>query len=357
MHVNTWKVKKYNKSDIDPAGSFLKQQFKGIETYEGERLLKWKIVNNPAGKGIFNIIKDKGTIVSTTSVTPKKLSFLNKTYTVAEIGDTYTDPHYMRRGMFAQLINKSTKDALEKKIPFIYGTPNNQSLPGYEKKANYRIISNLTVQSLFLPIDTRYLLKNKIPYIGGFAGSVISYFTKLRFCIYSTFLNYSNAKNDFCISNEIIDDYNDFWDESKQAYDFILIRDKKYLQWRFNAGPNDYTILFLRRNEKIIGYIVYRIKSNDRYKNLAIADYLFLPNHEKHLSLLLYEILKIAKKEKIDTLSAWCVKNNNYNKAFIKSGFIKRDAVPVISFQNNFALDINAKTRNWHFTMSDSDNV
>ena len=69
------------------------------------------------------------------SFTPKKFKVCSEIIIVSEIGDTFTDPNYQRQGIFSTLVNSVREDALKySRVQLLYGTPNENSLPGYEKK-------------------------------------------------------------------------------------------------------------------------------------------------------------------------------------------------------------------------------
>ena len=147
----------------------------GKGDYGNMGFFHWKIISNYIRPGIINLIKDGNRIVSTTSVTPKLLVFKGELLNAAEIGDTYTHPDYWRQGMFALLINKTREDAGRSGINFVYGTPNELSLPGYQKKANFDIVKNLHLRSMVFPVDIRPKVQKRSHWIlGSIIGSIFS---------------------------------------------------------------------------------------------------------------------------------------------------------------------------------------
>ena len=129
---------------------FFKNQFKGKSRYGTMGSFFWKIFTNPFGKGFVNAIHHEGNIVATTSITPKSLFIKQVEYTAAEIGDTYTDRKFQGRGLFSLLVNESRKVANDAEIKFIYGTPNNQSLPGYIKNTGFNIVDEFKYKSILI---------------------------------------------------------------------------------------------------------------------------------------------------------------------------------------------------------------
>ena len=219
-----WSHIPYEQRDLSAIGLFFKELYTGSDEYGNMGFFNWKIVDNYIQPGIINLIKDGSRIASTTSITPKLLLYKNKVIKVAEIGDTYTHPDYWRQGMFSLLINQTRKDAENKDINFVYGTPNELSLPGYQKKANFDIIQNLHVRSLTFPVDIRSKVQKRSHWIfGNIIGSIFSILSFLFYKIKNIFflLDKTIIVEEI---NKIPQDWNDFWNHAKEDYDFIINR-------------------------------------------------------------------------------------------------------------------------------------
>jgi len=351
-----WTPISFKPDDLQELGYFFKKVYTGIGNYGTMELFHWKIIDNPVYRGIINLIKDGGQIASTTSITPKRALVKGREYIVAEIGDTYTDPQYQRQGMFTLLINKSTEDALSLGIQLVYGTPNNQSLPGYEKKANYKKTGAIQVRSLVIPLNITNQIQRRTHWlIGNFVG-----------CIYSIF-SYGNYlyRRAMTVDQEttieepehLSADWDEFWNESRREYDFIFARDRRALTWRFVKNPNRYKIYILKKEKKIIGYVAYRIIFSEEDTTLIVSDFLFLPGNEHYLLSIMSKILEDALNANVSKINVWCPIESPYYKFFKQYGFIDRSDIPVIFFRNEFALNVQENCRRWHFTISDSDNV
>jgi hypothetical protein len=351
-----WSHIPYEKIDLPAIGLFFKELYTGQGDYGNMGFFHWKIVDNYIQPGIINLIKDGSRIASTTSVTPKLLLYKNKVIKVAEIGDTYTHPDYWRQGMFSLLINQSRKDAENKDINFVYGTPNELSLPGYQKKANFDIIQNLHVRSLTFPVDIRTRVQKRSHWIfGSIIGSIFSIFSFFYFKIKNIifFLDKSIVVEE---KNQIPQDWNDFWNQAMQGYDFIINRNIEATTWRYINNPNKYKLITLRKNEVLIGYLVCRNIHDEEVKRIIIADYLTLPGEEKTLFIGINYIINRAFKIGANQVDLWCVEDSPYFRVFKKKGFFARENVLVICYQNEFAKQVE-NCMSWHFTIGDSDNI
>jgi hypothetical protein len=351
-----WTHIPFEYSDLPAIERFFKEQYTGPGKYGTMGMFQWKIVDNYVMPGIINLVKDHEQIVCTMSVTPKRLFLRGQENIVAEIGDIYTVFKYRRYGLFPLLANQSTKEALEKDINFIYGLPNAQAKPGWEKRANYKTIPNINIKSLVFPINIDFFFQKRGYWlIGNLAGSLFS--TLVYGYLLTKKVLVQKQGKEIEELKKVPDDWNEFWEESRKVYDFILCRDCDAIRWRFIESPNKYKFYLFRDNGKIIGYLVYRIIFGEELKNLTVADYLFIPGHEKEIRILLAKILKDALFAGVNIISAWCPTGSPYFEFFKKFGFLVRNDIPIICFQNDFSNELKASCQLWHFTVSDSDNI
>jgi hypothetical protein len=356
MNHKNWVPVNYVKNDLPLIASFFKELYKGQGNYGDMGLFHWKIVDNYIQPGIINLIKDGNRIASTTSITPKLLIFKGNCITAAEIGDTFTHYDYSRQGMFAVLINQSRQDAENIGINFVYGTPNDLSLPGYQKKANFNILQNLKVNSLLFPINIRHSVQNKSHWIIGSISSSI--FSMLSYIFYKTKKWMLLLDKSIVIENisKVPPDWDVFWQKAKVGYDFIFNKNTEAVNWRYFKSPNKYRVMALRKNETLIGYAVIRSIHSEIGTYVTLADFLTLPGEEKALYTAIHDIIEHAYKVGAINVNLWCDKNSRYYKLFKTSGFIERGTIPVISYNNKFTEQFNNCT-SWHFTKADSDNI
>lgn len=72
-----------------------------------------------------------------------QVEYQGQTITVAQGGDSMTDPRYQGRGLFTKL-GEITQELAEKEgLAFIYGFPNQNSYPGYVKKLNWQFTEHM----------------------------------------------------------------------------------------------------------------------------------------------------------------------------------------------------------------------
>jgi hypothetical protein len=351
----TWTATPYIQADLPAIAAFFKRQYHGSGTYGSLGLFHWKIVQNYVRPGIINLVKDGDEIVCTMSVTPKHLFLMGAEQSVGEIGDIYTDPRYQRQGMFALLANASTREALEAGMSLIYGLPNQEAQPGWEKRAGYRILSRIGIRSLMLPLNVRPLIQRKSHWLLGlWAGTVYMSFFQAYFL---TRRAMTKSKPDIEKIDDLPDNWDDFWDQARKRYDFIVSRDRRALKWRFFESPDKYGFYVARQAGKITGYLVTRSICDSEAATLYLADFLFLPDCESDLTALILVVLGEALKGNATKINAWCTRGNPCYRILRNFGFMDRSGVPIIVYWNDLASQVEETCSNWHFTIGNSDNI
>lgn len=354
--TGNWAVTPFEPSDLPALARFFKRNYTGPEGYGSMGLFQWKIIDNYAGPGMIRLIKDNGQIVSVLGAAPKMLYVLGQERLIAELCDALTDARYRRHGLFAILDNRVTQDMLKSGIPFIYGTPNRIALPGHEKKANYRTLPGIKLKSLIIPLDPSRILAGRMHWLlAKYLSSVFSTLVFFYFFWKKCSLRGGSMTVEEC--DDTPADWNDFWEEARGPYDFILSRSKRAIRWRYIENPNRYRFYVLREGGRLVGYLISRLLHDSSGSSLLVADYLCLPGREKDLALLFSRILDDAQNAGAAKINAWCTGGSPYLPVFKRFGFIERSEIPVIAYHNDFSVGLQKSCRTWHFTIGDSDNV
>jgi hypothetical protein len=70
-------------------------------------------------------------------VFPIRLTYKGTNYLAAQSGDTLTHPNYQKKGLFIHLAQLTYQLAEKEGIQFVFGFPNKNSFPGFQKKLNW----------------------------------------------------------------------------------------------------------------------------------------------------------------------------------------------------------------------------
>ena len=352
----SWAVSSYDRNDLSAIGQFFRHVYTGYGAHGSMEYFQWKIIENPLKPGVINLVWTPTGIGSVASLTPKVLLFKGQPLLAAEIGDTFTDPAYQRQGMFSLLVNQTRVDGNNLGIDFIYGTPNDQSLPGYEKHTDFKPIAGIEVIALNFPVHIVWALQTRLPWI---IASTFGFLWTLLVQLWVWVQRLLNARHDWRIEKVSVlpIDWDSFWEEARSTSDFLFSRERNFLKWRYFDNPNCYHVLIARRAGRICGYLVYRLVADERMPTLRIADYLSAPGEESVIVSLINSAVRAALEMGAVKVSAWCPSSNPYFRQFRAYGFQRGGAIPVICHQSTFAKKMQQECQTWHFSLGDSDNV
>ena len=354
-----WIVRRFQRDDFGGIAEFRRSfpQSLLVRCDEPE-YHKWKCFDNPVEVGYIWLAEDSDKIVATASMTPKKMKILGREVLAAETGDTFTLPDYQRRGIFTSLVKSTTAEAVKKGINFIYGLPNNNSLPGYVNKLHYGQVTSPRLCYLGRPLNIKKTLKQKFnsPLLAGVLSPPLQIVSRLIF----KFVAIRTGKSSLSISqvSSFPEDIEKLWERVSANYDVILVRDKKYLEWRYIVAPNRYLILIARSKDgELSGYMIARISDMEDRREGFMVDFLSLEDNPRVFNRLVLTLLEVFQTNKVDIISTWAMKRSFYYKTLVKLGFLPWTKIPLICYKNELGNKILNNAYKWHFTIGDSDGI
>lgn len=108
-------------------------------------------------KNIGYLAKDKsGDLAAYYGVFPIRMSLMGKDILVAQSADTMTAPEHRKKGLFTLLAKKTYEKAAETGIRFVFGFPNDNSLPGFQRNLDwkfYGVMKSWKFNNKTLPIS------------------------------------------------------------------------------------------------------------------------------------------------------------------------------------------------------------
>ena len=343
------KIEELRRSFVDPSRGTWKRSI-STDYYH------WKLIKNYLNTGILHVAEIEDTVVGMVSITPKSILYKGKKINSGELGDCFINPQHNQKGMFFSLL-KSTKDAAHNKgIEFLYGTPNSVALPG-ERKAGYEIIPSSNIFNLVYPINVSSILsvKTDLEIIRKLLSPIISIY--LKFLHLVNCLMFWKPKVAIESISEFPNEIDELFDKCSTNYDWIMERNKFYLDWRFTNNPDEYSMFLVKFDNIIIGYFIIKIGTWQKLKVGYVADYLIDPHYFKTSSSIMQHILSSFDDFNIDMISIWASIDCPFYRIAKKYGFLKFKPIPVICYKNKLGNKIISSDLKWYFTMADSDNI
>jgi len=165
---------------------------------------------------------------------------------VAQSGDTMTAPEHRGKGLFIQLAQKTYQLAEKQGIQLIFGFPNENSFPGFQKKLNWQFFGSMqkfSIQNAEIPL-CEFCSKFKT-------------FTS----IYDKYCNFRLSKYKAVLTEENIAPFNQV-----KSHGYIK-KDLNFFRYKLNSPENhlikfnNFTLLIKPRTHLMIGDVGFFEKS------------------------------------------------------------------------------------------------
>lgn len=157
------------------------------------------------------------------------------------------------------------------------------------------------------------------------------------------------------------DRFNRLFDQVADRFPIIVVRDKKYLNWRYTEFPSHtYHIMAATRNSRLTGYIILRCKEKNGIKNGYIVDILAGMDDGETIAALVCHAEKYFQQKGVDNIKCLEFFNRSYKRKFQRMGFFRssRPLNRLLFFNAYFeSLDpaIFMNPTNWFITLNYSD--
>jgi predicted N-acetyltransferase YhbS len=154
------------------------------------------------------------------------------------------------------------------------------------------------------------------------------------------------------------DSFTELWESIAPKLDLAVRRDAGYLNWKYAAAPHvRYSIAALRRNDRNVGYAVYRHVHEPRGRVTLLVDFLTDPEDEDGFATLVGWVDREARRADSDKIRAFAM-HQAFGRVLKRSGYFQ------VKSTMQFVVKVNAvdvpegfyeQTDNWHVTLGDSD--
>ena len=114
-----------------------------------------------------------------------------------------------------------------------------------------------------------------------------------------------------------------FWDEVAEEYNYFLLRDRDFMNWRFTQNPIEkYQIKVASSGGEIIGYAVLEIEDFGGYTVGSIYDLLPARGHNEAVFPIFSEVVKYFDSLNIDCISLTTMQGHPLQKIAASLGFV-----------------------------------
>lgn len=257
--------------------------------------------------------------------------------------DTCTHPGYRRKGLFSVLTKQAIEELRKDKIPFIFNTPNQNSLPGY-LKLGWKIAAKFSIYCRIIsPI--KFILKSIFFNKNASTPKLneIDFF-KVKIDSWEEFENRFGSQIEELINK---------WEQNRKGCGFRTLRSLSYFKWRYAEHPYvGYKVYSMPDEFGLAGFIVLRPNYRRGQREILLTElYLREPS-----SLLAKKLFKGLKNNlKAEYLVAHFADATLEKRMLLRAGFF---CFPLRKFiftvKSLFEISPNISLRkNWDLSLGD----
>jgi hypothetical protein len=154
------------------------------------------------------------------------------------------------------------------------------------------------------------------------------------------------------------DSFTELWTSVAPKLGLAVRRDAAYLNWKYTSAPHvRYAIAALRRDDRNVGYAVYRHLYEPHGRVTLLVDFLVDPDDADGLATLLGWMDREARRADSDKIRTYAM-HAAYRRVLKKCGYFQ------VKSGMEFVVKVNAmemppsfyeQTDDWHITLGDSD--
>lgn len=357
----TWQKRPYQPGDERQIQELFRLVFeKEMGKTESKLHWEWEFKDNPSGPAEILLAVDGDRIVGHYAVIPQRFKIRDRRIMATLSLDTMVHPDYQGQRIFTRLAADSYEQIARKGMPMTYGFPNKNSIHGIVNKLNWEEIAVLPV--LQKTIDSEKVISRALgSRLAGKAGSLLMGKKRVR-------AEPPTEGKEWRIERitSFGLEFDEIFERGAASMDVILVRDSRYLNWRFIQKPeNDYECFCISGPKGIYGYIVFKIDEKFDFNSAFIMDY-FSRGDEPHLDgRLISWGTDYLNYRGVDIIVVAMFSHIPYFRFFRKRGYfrIPRRLFPKdIHFcarknADDIDFELLRRKRSWYLTWGDTDVV
>jgi len=247
-----WIVRQYKQEDRE-------QTFALMEAVSGkpaERdVYEWYIERNPYGANMGWVADDHGRVCGRYGMIPEELQALGKRMPVTQAVEIMTHPDYRKQGMFPAMAERVFADLPGMGYHFTIGFPNDAARPGH-LKFGWKELG--FIQASLRPLRTAVVARRryKNPLAAALVGLVGDIYLKLAY-------DWRRPAGLRTVQSSLIERFDerfdDLWQRVGARYPIALVRDSRYLNWRYVDCPFPYIKRSFVVDGRLVGCSVVRV--------------------------------------------------------------------------------------------------
>jgi len=323
--------------------------------------LRWKMRSDPVSPRHQWVTEFDGKIVAMLGRVLRKVRVKGRDYLVREGVDAAVDPQYREHGLYGAMIDQVRDSPQQADFDLGYGYGTNPILLERRKRRGRKGIGN-PIQVLQKPYRPRAIVARRREKYGGRLPAPLAV---LRIELEKAFhrlghppyRDRARCEGSITTLERFDDRIGGFFDEAARPFDFVVVRSKDYMNWRYcDPGAGRFTVRAAEDQGKLLGFLVFKITEGEG----CIAELLALPGRTDVVRFLIEDALWLLREAGVEQVTCWMISRHPYNGILRRYGFIDSKRDPGFSCRTidpdstvvEFLDDPSARI---HLTLGDSD--
>jgi len=320
---------------------------------------KWEFESNSVKPISVCLAWDGERLVGQYAVNPIRVWVSGKQLLMALSLDTMTDPDYSRKGIFKKAALQLYQQLVEQGVSFVFGFPNINSIHGFKRKLDWKIIA----------VPPVYLCP--ITFLQPSQKTSLNLLKNLCFKTHKLILKKRLSRTEknhlhLIIRKDVLFDSwaDELWQKCCTQHDVWAVRDSAYLRWRYNERPEtSYEYYTAWHEGKIAGYVVTIDKIREEGPIKFVLDIMVDLKIKGVADALIAAVLRSSYEKRIALVSTIIMPGSHYKMTFLKNYFIP---LPRMLFPQEIYFGAKSLTENplmpdvlkqksWHLCWGDTD--
>jgi GNAT superfamily N-acetyltransferase len=331
--------------------------------YSMERWL-WEYKNNPYGF-LAAVAECDGRIVGHMGLFFLRLKVGDRIILGSQACDLGIHPEFRGKGLFLAIGKALMIKAGEQGVSLTYGFPNRPSYFGHLKYGWFDVAMVPILVSLsntYKALGQKIYEKHKGLKIMDPLVKISSQLADYSFSKASHHKPWAIGRVETFQVSSVDERMDDFWKRAPKDYGVMIVKDQKYLKWRFLDRPDfRYRLFTAEKNSNIEGYIVVSAEESE-HRRVGHIDDAFATNKEAAQNLMI-SAFDFFDATKVDMIETWMLKGSMWYDLLRERGFLPLHFI-VPNEKRRLIVHINSKEflryyrsarKDWYVTYADSD--
>lgn len=329
----------------------------GENTNSKKEMYLWLFEKNPYNKSgnMMYLLKEGDKVIGCDGLLPNELYVNGKVLLTAHSVKSMTHPDYKKQGIFRMMTENSCERGRQDGVDLVIGLANDQSYPAYQRFGWPTLFEK---EVYVKPILINNILKRRIK-VGALAelgNSIYAAFMKNK-------LRISMDKEiEYEMLNKVPKEIQGCWDKYKSKFNVLLVRDYKYLNYRYNQRPDvDYVTVVAKLNNEIVGFAILHNSFANGSNMTSAVEFFTDPTNERYIKALANGIAKYCYDNKLEYAVVGTGLFGEYRNVLLKNGFMvtrkppKNNMMIAHVLSDKITLDELIGHDKWHITQGDGE--